>query len=395
MKNIIKLLSLALVTLFAVIALTACGGPSREDYIEELEALDRTDLATLESWLAENDENITELFNVIHHDYVDIEGQTLNYDSQVADLDMDFFVSWDVFIGENLFFTQVWDYAASVVAGYIEQVEALDNTDLEALNNWLSENSRNLNELFDIEHHYVDMEGEALDYAAQVSRLDIEAFVSWSLDVGGSGDRLTFTHTWDFIPITAADFIGSWEGASSRHGFSRPIGPSKYLEFLEDGTTRHISYGGTETTSIWELTSNGILLVGGTEFMLEISMGGRLLTFIDDSGRREKRFERIDEIPTQEEDDDDDEEDNETADNHSIVGEWNWTATNTWFYTFNANGTGEMYSGTDFTWRISGNELAITIIPGFPARYEWEISGNTLTLSSLDIPGADFIYTRR
>lgn len=227
MKRILKL---ALISMFSLV-LVACSGDNRAEYIEQLEELNRNDLAALENWLAENDENLSEYFNITRR-YVDVVGEALDYASQVSGLDSEFFHSWDFEIEEDseadiedliLIFT--WDYEAHVAAQMAAQIEAL-----------------------------------------------------------------------------RTELIGSWETASVS-AFSQPIGNRSvtyYLEFLEDGTTYHIGQRGSEANSIWELTSEGILLVGGVEFTAEISMEGRLLTIIDDRGR-ERRFERINEMPTIEE----------------------------------------------------------------------------------------------
>ena len=93
--------------------------------------------------------------------------------------------------------------------------------------------------------------------------------------------------------------------------------------------------------------------------------------------------------------DEDTEDDGDVAyhANNEIVGEWHWDETNTWYYTFNADGTGEQFPDTAFTWTVDGNELTV-MMDGLPLRWEWVISGDTLTLSSLDVPDMVFSYTR-
>ena len=187
-------------SMLAVVILWGCGGDNREAYIEELEGLSRTDLAALEDWLDENDESLNDLFT-IRHDYVDVEGESLNA-SQVSELDIELFDRWDFEAeedGDRLTFIYTWDYAAFMREYYaqliIEQLEELDRTNLDALNDWLDENEELLDGLFTIGNDYVNAEGESLDYTSEVSELGDGRFVDWDFEI--SGGDLTFTKTWN------------------------------------------------------------------------------------------------------------------------------------------------------------------------------------------------------
>ena len=84
----------------------------------------------------------------------------------------------------------------------------------------------------------------------------------------------------------------------------------------------------------------------------------------------------------------------QSSGNNSIVGDWAWDHTGTWYYTFNDDGTGSQFGNIDFTWETSGNELTMTIL-GTPMVYEFEVSGDALRLISIDFPDLDFTYTRQ
>jgi len=101
---------------------------------------------------------------------------------------------------------------------YIEQLEALDRTDLRQLNGWLDDNEESLDELFEFVDIRVDLEGNELDFMEQVLGLDIDYFDSWSFEV--EDDTITFTYVWDYVranevtdPLAADnEILASWIG---------------------------------------------------------------------------------------------------------------------------------------------------------------------------------------
>ena len=79
-----------------------------------------------------------------------------------------------------------------------------------------------------------------------------------------------------------------------------------------------------------------------------------------------------------------------------LVGEWKCNITNTWHYTFNADGTGLQYPDNAFTWSASQNIVTITAASdNIPLEWAWDISGNKLTLSSIILPGVEFSYIKQ
>ncbi|MCL2839276.1 MAG: hypothetical protein FWE05_00765 [Defluviitaleaceae bacterium] len=85
-------------------------------------------------------------------------------------------------------------------------------------------------------------------------------------------------------------------------------------------------------------------------------------------------------------------------DGEPLVGSWDWEGSP--FYTFNANGTGNM-AGSAIRWAGGNGELSVCLTPGIcgtscPAPIVWNFSfsnsNNTLDLSG---NGEAYTYTRR
>jgi hypothetical protein len=73
----------------------------------------------------------------------------------------------------------------------------------------------------------------------------------------------------------------------------------------------------------------------------------------------------------------------------SPVGRWNLNGN--WYFTFNANGTGEVLPETPITWTASGNRLTINVLINGriinTATYLYGITGNTLTIQAINNDG--------
>ena len=82
-----------------------------------------------------------------------------------------------------------------------------------------------------------------------------------------------------------------------------------------------------------------------------------------------------------------------------LVGNWDWMGMP--YYTFNADGTGQM-SGMPIRWTSARGVLSICNTPAIcgstciaPAEWNYTITGNTLRLVSTLLPDLAFDYTRR
>jgi len=129
-----KFLSLFL-SIFTLLLLSACGNDNRQAYIDQLETLDRTDLSALNNWLDENDETMYELFEFVNI-RVDLEGNELDFMSQVLGLDIDYFESWSFEVEDDvLTFTYIWDYER---ANYVPEVVDPLAADHSVLVAWIS-----------------------------------------------------------------------------------------------------------------------------------------------------------------------------------------------------------------------------------------------------------------
>jgi len=192
-------------------------------------------------------------------------------------------------------------------------------------------------------------------------------------------------------PVDAADLVGVWEWDLGGYVYVFNADGTGFSGFLPDDFDEFT----------WEIVGNVLYLdFGFTVDSDEITIDGDVMTVFGFTYYRtdesvleveEPEPEVVDE-PTEEEDDEDDED--QTSNLHSIIGEWNWDLTNTWYYTFNADGTGMMYPDEEFTWTANNGVLTITMW-GLPLRWEYEISGNRLHISSLDAPGIEWTYIRQ
>ena len=118
----IKFLSIIL-SILTIFLLAGCNSDEKESYIEQLEELDRSDLASLNSWLDDNEDNMEELFEIVHI-RVDFEGNELDFISQVLGLDIYYFDSWSFEVDDDtITFTYRWDYESATVVPEPEEVE--------------------------------------------------------------------------------------------------------------------------------------------------------------------------------------------------------------------------------------------------------------------------------
>ena len=79
--------------------------------------------------------------------------------------------------------------------------------------------------------------------------------------------------------------------------------------------------------------------------------------------------------------------------NEALVGDWAWDVTNTWYYTFNADGSGTQWPSIAFEWETRGDELHITMA-GSTQRWDWEIRNDVLTITSRQATGLQYSYIR-
>ena len=315
---------------------------------------------------------------------------------------------------------------------YLTQLEGLDQTDLAALNDWLDENEAGLREeieIDEIDHRTVDTSDQFLP-ARRLEHLEMEFFVSWSFEIVSDeeyGEVLLFTYIWDYeayilplIPQMEADVIGRWDEGSGRH-LSGDIGTADRIEILADGTAtifRYTNRGGlSETRVTWEIDTRGYLLMGSGTYIFE-RRGDTLVLSTPREPSSERLFQFVPEgqdwaplgsggsssgssssssssSPSGGSGSGSSSSSGNAALEASLAGQWNWLGS--WYYTFNADGTGERLglSGNDsFTWTISGDELRI-VIHGMTERWNVDITGNTMILSSAVLEGLEFTYTRR
>ena len=73
---------------------------------------------------------------------------------------------------------------------------------------------------------------------------------------------------------------------------------------------------------------------------------------------------------------------------HPIVGEWYSYQTFTWYYTFNADGTGLMAPEFAFYWSLEDGLIQIEILDE-STYWEYDLAGDSLTLISTLLPGLD------
>ena len=89
------------------------------------------------------------------------------------------------------------------------------------------------------------------------------------------------------------------------------------------------------------------------------------------------------------------------AANETLIGEWNWLGS--LYYTFQAGGRGIRF-GAEIMWSSRNGVLTICSTPAMcgsvnacsaPEEWNYTISGNELTLTSRQVAGMTFTYTRR
>ena len=183
---------------------------------------------------------------------------------------------------------------------YIEQLEALDRTDLSALNHWLDENSESIDELFTVREGFTDVDGDSLN-ASDVEELPDEFFVSWDVEVESDGQRLRFTYTWDRaayrqvqeeeaeaeLQEIRASLIGNWENGGGDR-IDAPIRGAVWVEFNDDGTLVAVDEDGRERSGSWEVERDRIgeiiLQLSGDRNNFEIN--GEVLTITRNSNSR-------------------------------------------------------------------------------------------------------------
>lgn len=82
--------------------------------------------------------------------------------------------------------------------------------------------------------------------------------------------------------------------------------------------------------------------------------------------------------------------------NSAIVGKWKYdhpSLGDSFVYTFNSDGTGNYTASGDFTYKIDGNNIAITYnASGATFETEFEINGDTLNVK--DSAGNDTFYKK-
>ena len=180
----IKFLSIIL-SIHTIFLLSGCGDDNREYYIEQLEELDRGDLTALNSWLDDNEESMGDLFEFVNV-RVDLEGNELDFVSQVLGLDSDYFDSWffEVLNDDTIIFTYIWDYERATAVLEEEEIpeEFTDSltSDNEWLANWISE-----------------------DVIPQFEEIDVENPLGFTATTGGfiSGIRSTLNN------LNASDYL--------------------------------------------------------------------------------------------------------------------------------------------------------------------------------------------
>ena len=194
------------------------------------------------------------------------------------------------------------------------------------------------------------------------------------------------------------DLMGTWEngsGENSLGGFLSRIGGAGAIRFEEDSTvTTWLDTPDDDTgrSSIWQLNDEGLIVIEGDAFAIEIN--GNLLTITNDEGAQ-RMFQRADDEPEAPEDDEDEAEEDEeesssssnasTRVNSDFVGTWALDVLDIEWYVFNANGTGTYAeTGIDFTWEIDGNELVISLLGMETTRYTFRFTrgGNRLSLTA-------------
>lgn len=84
-------------------------------------------------------------------------------------------------------------------ASYINQLEDLERTNLEYLNDWLADNSETLDDLFEVVEIHLDQYGTELDYVEQVGQLENEDLLSWDFEV--EEDEITFVYVWTYTAV--------------------------------------------------------------------------------------------------------------------------------------------------------------------------------------------------
>ena len=105
-----------ILSILTIFLLLGCGSDDREYYIEHLEELDRSDLAGLNRWLDDNEESMNELFEFVDI-RVDLEGNELDFMSQVLGLDSEYFDSWSFEVDDDtITFIYIWDYESATAA---------------------------------------------------------------------------------------------------------------------------------------------------------------------------------------------------------------------------------------------------------------------------------------
>ena len=73
---------------------------------------------------------------------------------------------------------------------------------------------------------------------------------------------------------------------------------------------------------------------------------------------------------------------------HPIVGEWDSYQTFTWYYTFNADGTGLMTPDFEFTWNVADGVIWIQVEGDETETYwEYTVDGDSMTLVSTLMAG--------
>ena len=138
-------------SILAIFLLVGCNGDDGAYYIEQLEELDRTDLAALNNWLDDNEESMEELFEIVDI-RVDFEGNELDLVSQVLGLDIYYFDRWSFEVDDDtITFTYRWDYESATAEPEPEEIIdplAADNAILAA---WIGEDLIPLFEDIDVE----------------------------------------------------------------------------------------------------------------------------------------------------------------------------------------------------------------------------------------------------
>ena len=106
---------LAFMVLFSIIILTACTSigtnnsadsndtTSSAAVIEQLEELSQSDLAALNSWIEDNNESLSDMFDAVKHILVNVDGDEI-------ESELEYFQSWSFQTDEDrLVFTYTWD----------------------------------------------------------------------------------------------------------------------------------------------------------------------------------------------------------------------------------------------------------------------------------------------